>query len=323
MGRTWGRNLRDHFPEIEVAAWVDIAPGAAEAAIAEVGNGARPFTSLDDALGEGEILVDVSVPEAHPAVTIAALEAGLDVIGEKPMAPTMEEARRMIVTARRTGRTYMVSQSRRFDPNLLAYRDLIAGRLGDLGLLAADFFLGPHFGGFRDAMDSVLLLDMAIHTFDQARALSGRDAVSVYAEEWNPSWSWTSGASGATCLFEMEGGLRFEYRGLWTAEGAPTSWQGQWRAVGSEGTALWDGESGVGAETVTSRGDFFSETETVRPEVTPVRGGIEGSFAEFLSARAEGRRPQCAAEDNLNSLAMVLGAVESARLGRRVRLDEL
>lgn len=318
--------MRDHFPEVEIAAWVDIVPGAAEAAIAEVGlASARAYRDQAEAMRESgaEFLIDVSVPEAHPGVTIAALEAGLDVIGEKPMAPSVEEARRMVETAKRTGRTFMVSQSRRFDANLVAYRDLVAERLGDLGVLTADFFLGAHFGGFRDEMASVLLLDMAIHTFDQARAISGRDAASVYAEEFNPSWSWYKGASGATCLFEMEGGLRFEYRGMWSAEGAPTSWQGAWRAVGSEGTALWDGEGDIRASVVTGRGGFFSETSEVRAEIAPVAGGIHGSLAEFLAARREGRSPLCAAEENLNSLAMVFGAVESARSGRRVRLDEL
>ena len=326
MGRTWGRNLRDHFPEIEVAAWVDLMPGAAEAAIAEVElSGARAYTDQAEGMREAgaEILIDVSVPEAHEAVTLAALEAGLDVIGEKPMSTTMASARRMVATAERTGRTFMVSQSRRFDPNLTAFQSLVCGELGDLGLLTADFFLGAHFGGFRDEMDSVLLLDMAIHHFDAARAICGRDAASVYAEEFNPSWSWYRGASGATCLFEMEGGLRFEYRGLWSAEGANTSWNAAWRAVGSEGSATWDGERTIRAEVVASRGGFQSELRPVEARIEEGPGGIHGSFAEFLVARREGRRPISDGASNLNSLAMVLGAVESARLGRRVRLDEL
>lgn len=326
MGKAWARNVRDHFPEVEIAAWVDIVPGAAERAIEEIGlSGARPFTDQAEAMRESdaEFLIDVSIPEAHEGVTIAALEAGLDVIGEKPMAPTLAAARRMVEIAERHGRTFMVSQSRRFDANLAAYHSLIAAELGDLGLLTTDFFIGAHFGGFRDEMASVLLLDMAIHTFDQARAISGRDAISVYAEEFNPAWSWYQGASGATCLFEMEDGVRFEYRGLWSAEGCPTSWQGSWRAVGSEGSALWDGEGDVGGEIVAERGGFHSGVRRVRPAIEPVPMGIHGSLTEFLTARSQGRTPISNARDNLNSLMMVLAAVESSRLGRRVRLDAL
>ena len=61
----------------------------------------------------------------------------------------------------------------------------------------ADFFIGAHFGGFRDEMAHVLLLDMAIHTFDQARKILGADPVSVYCHEFNPAGSWYAGASSA------------------------------------------------------------------------------------------------------------------------------
>jgi len=323
MGRTSARNLRDNFPEVELAAWVDVIPGAAEAAIESGGMNAAAFTDLNDAIRatDAEILIDVTVPEAHAEVTIAGLEGGLDVIVEKPIATSMADARRMVETAARTGRTLMVSQSRRFDPNLEVYRGLIQRELGGVEYLTADFFIGAHFGGFRDEMASVLLLDMAIHTFDQARALLERDAISVYAEEFNPSWSWFKGASGAVCLFEMEGGVRFEYRGLWSAEGFPTSWQASWRAVGAQGTALGDRAAGVRAEVVTVRGGFHSEVRPIHPLIPAVDGGIRGSFAEFLAARREGREPCSSARTNLNSLAMVLGAVESSRKGHRVRID--
>ena len=39
-------------------------------------------------------------------------------------------------------------------------------QIGALGILNSDFYIGAHFGGFRDEMASVLLLDMAIHTLD-------------------------------------------------------------------------------------------------------------------------------------------------------------
>ena len=39
-------------------------------------------------------------------------------------------------------------------------------------------------------MESPLLLDMAIHTFDQARFITGADALSVYCHEFNPAGSW-------------------------------------------------------------------------------------------------------------------------------------
>src|SRR5690606_19566584 len=123
------------------------------------------------------------------------------------------------------------------------------------GSLHADFFLGPHFGGFRDAMDSPLIVDMAIHTFDQARFISGADPVSVYCHEYNPPGSWYAGNASAVCIFEMSDGSLFTYRGSWCAEGFPTSWESDWRATGSRGTARWDGRSMPAAEIVDESGE--------------------------------------------------------------------
>src|SRR5579859_7939188 len=133
----------------------------------------------------------------------------------------------------------MVSQNRRYHAQLLALRRLIATEIGTLGILNSDFYLGPHFGGFRDEMDNPLILDMAIHTFDAARYLSGADPLAVYCEEFNPTWSWYRGDACATALFEMTGGLRYTYRGSWCSEGRMTSWEAEGRAVGPRGTATW------------------------------------------------------------------------------------
>ena len=52
-------------------------------------------------------------------------------------------------------------------------RFLDSGAIGAPTSIHCDFFVPPHFGGFREEMDHVLLLDMAIHTFDAARFLVG------------------------------------------------------------------------------------------------------------------------------------------------------
>ena len=136
----------------------------------------------------------------------------------------------MVRASEQSGKLYMVSQSRRYDGRLAAFRRLIEREAGQIGILNSDFYIGAHFGGFRDEMPSPLILDMAIHTLDAARYLSGTDPVSVYCEEYNPNWSWYTGDACATALFTMTGGLRYTYRGSWCAEGKPTSWEADWRA---------------------------------------------------------------------------------------------
>jgi len=214
---------------------------------------------------------------------------------------------------------YMVSQSRRYDHRIEACREAVRSRLGRLGMIDADFHLGAHFGGFRDEMDHVLLLDMAIHTFDAARFLTGSDPVSVYAEEFNPSWSWYRGAACAHCLFEMSNGLRFTYRGSWCSEGLHTSWESAWRVVGEEGTVCWDGHQTVRSEVVVGPEGFHRPVETTEQTVADAPpAGIAGSLADFLDALDTGRSPMGECHDNIKSLAMVFAAIESSRTRERV-----
>lgn len=323
MGKAWGRNLRD-CGETEVVGWVDIRPDAAARAADELGfGGIHAGDDLGRALADTrpDFVVDVTVPEAHHDVTLQALAAGIPVLGEKPMADSMEAAREMVAASERAGKLYMVSQSRRYDARLAAYKRLLDSACGSLGILNVDFYIGAHFGGFRDEMASPLVLDMAIHTFDQARFLGGRDAAAVYCEEFNPAWSWYSGDAGATALFEMEGGLRYTYRGCWCAEGLHTSWEGQWRATGPGGTAVWDGNEDIRAGVVVGPDGFHSRTEERREPVEEgVPAGIAGSLRDFLHALHTGATPMGECHDNIRSLAMVFAAIESSRSGRRVRV---
>ena len=140
-------------------------------------------------------------------------------------------------------------QNRRFEHGIRTLRDgLAAGRIGSVTTLACDFFKAPHFGGFREEMESPLLLDMAIHQFDQARFVAGVEPVAVSCHEFNPAGSWYEGRASAICTFELADGSIFSYRGSWTAEGFGTSWNGSWRVIGTAGTALWDGEGDPFAE---------------------------------------------------------------------------
>ncbi|HVT11511.1 MAG TPA: Gfo/Idh/MocA family oxidoreductase [Fimbriimonadaceae bacterium] len=324
MGRAWARILTAN-DRVDLVGWSDRSIDIVDAACAETGiDVPGRYDRFDSALAcRPDFVVDVTVPESHCEVTLQALEAGLPVLGEKPMASTMAEARRMVEASERAGKLYMVSQSRRYNAGLCALRRASRDRLGDLGILNADFYLGPHFGGFRDEMGSPLLLDMAIHTFDAARFLSGADPISVYSEEFNPSWSWYRGNACATAIFEMTGGLRFTYRGSWCAEGLMTSWESEWRLTGSKGTATWNGTSAPRMEVVSGPDGFFSKTAPVEVEVDPVAEGIAGSLNEFLWALETGETPNGACQDNIKSLAMVFGAIESARQGRRISIREI
>ena len=185
-------------------------------------------------------LVNVTPPSAHHDVAIAALEQGLDVLSEKPLAASLAEAHAMIAAADRAGRLLMVSQNRRYMPELVAFRDTVV-QLGRLSTLTCEFHIAHRVpdSRFLNSFPQPLLLDMAIHLFDGARAISGADPLSVYCDSYNPPWSWYDGPAAAHAVFRMSDELRFAFTGNWAADGFRTSWTGTWRAVGERGSVTW------------------------------------------------------------------------------------
>lgn len=271
-----------------------------------------------------DIVFDCTVPEAHVNVTLTALKHGCHVMGEKPLADSMENARKMVAAAQEAGKIYAVIQNRRYHPRIRQVRNFIeSGALGDLTTINSDFYIGAHFGGFRDRMVHVLLLDMAIHTFDAARFIIGADAVAVYCHEWNPKGSWYDHDASAQAIFEMSNGAVYNYRGSWCAEGLNTSWECDWRMIGDQGGMKWNGGDELQAETVTETGGFKSTMAPAEiPEHHPEgkKDGHEGLIREFIRCVQTGGTPETACTDNIKSLAMVFGAIESAEKGKRVEI---
>ncbi len=315
--------------KVELCGLVDLdARTASSFAQAQGLNGVPVFTDLEQAIaGSGaDMVFDVTPPEVRPQVVRTALEAGLHVLSEKPMAPRMETAHDLCRLAQSRARVFAVTQNRRYKRGVRKIAAFLeSGALGTVTSLHADFFIGPHFGGFRDEMDHVLLVDMAIHHFDAARFMVGQEPIAVMCHETNPAGSWYAHGASAFAIFEMSNGVTFSYNGSWCAEGAPTSWDASWRIVGTKGMLTWDGEEAFSATVATDDGDFLRRTRAVDvPELPDDRQSQEHAsvIADFLTAIETGSAPETVCTDNLHSLAMVFGAIESARHGRRISLTK-
>lgn len=328
MSRGWLTAIATHpllAGRVQVVGLVDLDRATAEARAAEFGLAGIPIgTDLDAILTQTgpDLLFDVVVPGARAGVVESGLRHGCHVLSEKPMAASIDEGRAMIAQAAAAGRLHAVVQNRRFVAGVRRIRRLIdSGALGELTGLNCDFFIGAHFGGFREDMDHVLLLDMAIHTLDAARFMAGKRPRAVYCLETNPRGSWYRQGAAANAIFEFEDDVVFNYRGSWCAEGANTSWESAWRITGSKGTLLWDGEDHFEARIVDGDTGFFRDLKPIEvppPADADQTHGHASVIADFLDAIETGRSPETAGSDNINSLAMVFAAIDSARTGQRV-----
>lgn len=327
MSQAWLNPIAD-IPAIELVGLVDLDADNARSRADQFGYPAAMVgTDLERMIAEtgAQVVFDVTVPEAHHPVTMTALRAGYHVLGEKPMAVNVPQAAEMAQTARDQGLLYATLQNRRFNGAIHRLRKVLAdGLIGKVHSVYADFFLGPHFGGFRDVMEHVLLLDMAIHTFDQARYLSSADGLNVFCREFNPHGSWFAHGASAHADFTMTEGVHFHYRGCWCAEGLGTGWGCEWRVIGTNGTLLWHGGDRFEAEVVDPDGEGKGPFRACKPiEVPEVpypyeSGGHDGIIRNFIACLQHGETPLTHGEDTIRSLAMVCAAVESAERGEVV-----
>jgi predicted dehydrogenase len=290
------------------------------------------FSSLDAALATvpADVVVNATPVEHHRRVDETALAAGCHVLTEKPLAPTFEDAVSLVEAARRADRTLAVMQNRRHHPAIRRLRQGVAhDAIGRPMALSADMFMAPrHLPGHPlEGQRHPLLLDMAVHTFDQARFLSGAEAIRVVCHELTAPHSWYSGAAAAIATFEMEDDVVFSYRGNWISEGFSTSYDAAWRISGARGTATWDSFGAPACEVAVGpppdRG--MSEVErTTWPVPEPRdRTGHAAALDDLLDALEAGRRPETDAAENLGTLAMVFAAIRSAEERRAVDLAEV
>lgn len=156
---------------------VDVAAGVALAPSVSV------CTDLKNMLDEFRPdIVDVTLPTRfHADAAIASLEAGADVICEKPMALDVKSCDRMIAAAKRTGRKLMIAQCLRFAPEYMLLKDLVtSGKYG--AIVSANFSRltappqtndGRESWFFDESLSGGLALDLNIHDADVVRWLFG------------------------------------------------------------------------------------------------------------------------------------------------------
>lgn len=325
--RIWLTALQE-IPEVELVGMVDLDEAVARERADQFGLEDVPIgTDLGAILDRvrPQVVFDCTVPTAHRNVTLEALGRGIHVLGEKPLSDTMGTAQEMVRAARESGKLYAVMQNRRFDANILRLRAFLdSGAIGEVTTVDSAFYIAAHFAGFRMQMEHVLLLDMAIHTFDAARLITGADPLAVYCHEWNPPNAWMAHGGSAIAIFELSDRIVYSYHGSWCGEGMETPWEAEWRIIGTKGTVTWDGAANLRAQVFSGRTEgvrsILADMEVPPLGTPPVGHGHGGVIRDFIRCVRDGGTPQTIASDNIKSLAMVFGAITSAERRERIEI---
>jgi myo-inositol 2-dehydrogenase/D-chiro-inositol 1-dehydrogenase len=317
------------------------APGATLAAIAcrtpETAAAAR--TDWPDAVVELDYrallvqtdidAVDIVVPnDLHEEIGAAALEAGKDVLLEKPLAPTLAACDRLIETARRTGRVLSVGHELRLSEQCGAIKRIIdGGDLGDLRCVVFNLFRFPYrpgSGGWRHDPRRVgsWVMEELVHHFDLL--------LWYFADVGDPAAISAVGVSrdgdtalteAVTVTLEFPGGryavVTLALRGF--------EYHLRCEVVGGEGAlrAWWS--AGMDRTRQADFGIALQRRGASAPVMVPLAVSgelfeLETQLARTVAAFRE-RRPLVSGNDARKAVALCLAVEHSLRAERPVLLD--
>jgi predicted dehydrogenase len=173
----WGRELLDECGRwVELVGLCDSNPLRLERARELIGVAAPLFTDLPAMLGEArpETVIVCSRDSEHDEHIVASLEAGCDVVCEKPMTITAAKTRRVLEAEARTGRRLDVTFNYRFAPTSRTIKELLlSGVIGEVTSVDFHWYLDTSHGAdyFRrwhayEASSGSLFVHKATHHFD-------------------------------------------------------------------------------------------------------------------------------------------------------------
>jgi UDP-N-acetyl-2-amino-2-deoxyglucuronate dehydrogenase len=298
---------------ITVTAAIDPDPANAQR-IADR-TGATPYASLHDALEHRDFdAALVAVPHhLHEPVATEALRAGLHVLLEKPLAPTVDACERILAVAREAGTVFMVAENAQYWPEVLTVRDLIAdGAIGDvITARAATFFpaLGDFYGGDSPwrfsaaAAGGGVVIDTGSHWLRPLRVWLGEvDEVVAALGHPHPGME---GESLCRALLRFESGVVAAFDAMLTTGAIAnqplftvTGTKGECTVEGSGWVKLHDGSDWKGTR-VGEQGGYLQS--------------YEGELHDFARAVQRGTPPAATAEYALGELRLALAMYRSAQ----------
>ena len=336
QGKAWcERFLPPNIQEglLEIVAAVDVNPAVLENPQTYLGLAAdKCYTDLHKALAENpaDFCVIVTPPAFHEAAVDAALEHGLHILSEKPIADTLEASIRIADKVQKAGKKMGVTMSHRFDQDKTTLlQELRSGRNGALDYLVCRFTCNMrNFGDwgahFRHTMQDALMIEGSVHHLDILADLAGAKCDTIYAQTWNPSWGEYGGDSQGLVTMHFENGVRAFYEGAKTNSVGLNGWAQEYvRAECENATLIMDRRR---VERHPYEGGRIYKREGEGVEIAPLEQPkwmntwLVEQFVQWLDG---GPTMETNIADNLQSVALIFAAIESSRTGQPVRVQEL
>jgi predicted dehydrogenase len=337
IGSRWCRTFLPPFVasgDLEVVAAVDINAEALVNAREGLGlSQSQCYTDIEAAFSEhpADFCTVVVPPGHHESVVDAALGHDLHILSEKPIADTFIASCRIAEKVARAGKKMAVTMSHRFDQDKTtlrqAVRDPSSGEVDYvIGRFHDDCRKWLAWGAeFRHTIPDPLLIEGAVHHLDILVDLAGARCDRVYAETWNPRWGAYAGDSQALITLHFENGRRAFYEGALTNAVKLNGWSQEYFRAECERATLVLSQRRVERFTYDQTATHTLGTEGRGEEVPLLERPYwshQWLVEQFIAWLNGGPAMETAVDRNLESLAIVFGAIQSSRTGQPVAVQE-
>lgn len=332
--------------DVEIVAGADIVPGKARAFLDEFGlNNVPAYESHVDMLEKVQMdAVSVcTYNTTHRVCAVDALRAGLDVLCEKPMSVTLEEAVEMTKVSKETGKILSIGFQPRYDPDMIMVRDLVgSGVLGEIYYvqtgggrrrgIPGGTFIRKELAGVGCLADiGCYGLDMALNAIGYPKPLT----VSAYASDRfgkNPKYckeaEFFSVDDFSVALIRLEGGICMDFRMSWAMHmdtmgdtlflGTEAGLKVKSPRLGEPWGGAWDGTIGPVYLYTDINGNHV---ETKVPLKAQPFDRFYAKVRDFVDVVKTGGPAPIPASQILYNQAIIDGIYRSSQSGREVELD--
>jgi len=302
----WGRNHLRVLKElgVRVSAVCDIDRDRAMKAAKEYGV-EKIYTSLDEMLRKEDLsAVTICTPSiTHSECAVKALESGLHVFVEKPLASNVDECLRIIDAMNSNNRIVMTGFIERFNPAVTKAMELLeAGEIGDVIMSH-----GRRIGWWPERIGDVgVVKDTAIHDIDLARFIFKQDPVRVYARGGKQVHKLEDHVQSILTL-EDESRVAFI--------------EANWLTPRKKRELTITGSSGVLSIRFLTQELVLEKADIVIEPIIKQREPLKLELQHFVECVKDGRKPLVDAIDGLKAVAIAEAILESMESGRVVELD--
>lgn len=324
-GRYWAEVI-NRSDRSETLAYVDPNPDMLTRAKQEFGDHPTYDTvklALHD-LEDVDALVLANPPIGREAIIRLAVERGIPMLIEKPLALDLKEAACLVNIAESADVSLMVGLNFRY----------LGVTIETMKLLADSTVGKPEFARFtyerwRDGhrpdlnkypltMTHPMLWEQSIHHFDLMRYVYGQEPTSVQCLTWNPSWSMYDDDTNVSAIFQFDGEMTINYQGTWQSNSAIPHFE--WRTDCTEGIITQREQFG---DLYYAKRDDETLTSVELPHHERWISETSGLWDAFLDHVLNDKPLQCSGRDHLMSLAMLEACIQSSQHHTTVKISDV